>query len=402
MVWILGTLACLIFIGLIARSIVAPRDLDLGVASKDLLIYKDQLVEVEKDIEKGVLSKSESDAARIEVSRRILLADKRSKIEKQTSSNSQNHNKIITFIILIFILAGSLSIYAFLGNPRLPDMPLQTRLAEIKELRSQRISQEEAELLVPDEIIEAPSDYLALVSKLRDAMKERPNDMQGLRLLALHEFRLGKYRSARKAHLKIINALGDTATAKDFIDFAEVMIVATNGYVSPEAEFILRRGLEMKPNDGRARYYSGLSMAQSGRPDVTLRLWENLLDEGPDDAPWVPLIKEQIVDVARLVGVNLAQDQLPGPTSEQINSAGNMSDVDRKEMIQGMVSSLSNRLANEGGTVNEWARLIRALGVLGETANASKIWIEAQTIFGRNSSDIEILREAARAAKVSQ
>ena len=110
MVWILGTLACLIFIGLIARSIVAPRDLDLGVASKDLLIYKDQLVEVEKDIEKGVLSKSESDAARIEVSRRILLADKRSKIEKQTSSNSQNHNKIITFIILIFILAGSLSI----------------------------------------------------------------------------------------------------------------------------------------------------------------------------------------------------------------------------------------------------------------------------------------------------
>jgi len=402
MVWILGALACFIFIGLIARSIVTPRDLDSGVASKDLLIYKDQLVEVEKDLEKGVLSKSESDAARIEVSRRILLADKRSKLEKQTVSISQNHNKLITFIILIFILAGSFSIYAFLGNPSLPDMPLQARLAEIKENRSQRISQEEAELLVPDEIIEAQSDYLALVSKLRIAMKERPNDIQGLRLLALHEFRLGKYRSARKAHLKIINVLGETATAKDLIDFAEVMIVATNGYVSPEAEFILRRGLEMKPNDGRARYYSGLSMAQSGRPDVTLRLWENLLDEGPDDAPWIPLIKEQIVDVARLVGVNLAQDQLPGPTSEQINSAETMSDIDRKEMIQGMVSSLSNRLANEGGTVNEWARLIRALGVLGETANASKIWIEAQTIFERNSSDIEILREAARAAKVSQ
>ena len=402
MVWILGALACFIFIGLIARSIVTPRDLDSGVASKDLLIYKDQLVEVEKDLEKGVLSKSESDAARIEVSRRILLADKRSKLEKQTVSISQNHNKLITFIILIFILAGSFSIYAFLGNPSLPDMPLQARLAEIKENRSQRISQEEAELLVPDEIIEAPSDYLALVSKLRIAMKERPNDIQGLRLLALHEFRLGKYRSARKAHLKIINVLGETATAKDLIDFAEVMIVATNGYVSPEAEFILRRGLEMKPNDGRARYYSGLSMAQSGRQDVTLRLWENLLNEGPDDAPWIPLIKEQIVDVARLVGVNLAQDQLPGPTSEQINSAETMSDIDRKEIIQGMVSSLSNRLANEGGTVNEWARLIRALGVLGETANASKIWIEAQTIFERNSSDIEILREEARAAKVSQ
>ena len=51
---------------------------------------------------------------------------------------------------------------------------------------------------------------------------------------------------------------------------------------------------------------------------------------------------------------------------------------------------------------NEWARLIRALGVLGETANASKIWIEAQTIFGSSSLNMEILQKAAKAAKVSQ
>ena len=56
-----------IFISLIVKSIVAPRELDLSVASKDLLIYKDQLVEVEKDLEKGVLSIAESEAAKIEV-----------------------------------------------------------------------------------------------------------------------------------------------------------------------------------------------------------------------------------------------------------------------------------------------------------------------------------------------
>ena len=245
MIWILGLLACFIFISLIVKSIVTPRELDLGVASKDLLIYKDQLVEVEKDLEKGVLSIAESEAAKIEVSRRILLADKRSKSERQKPNNSQKLNKSIAFIILTFILIGSFGTYAFLGNPNIPDMPLKSRLAKTQEIRSQRISQEEAELLIPDEIIEAPDDYLALVSKLRDAMKERPNDMQGLRLLALHEFKLGNYRSARKAHLKIIDTLDENASAEDLIDFAEVMIVATNGYVSPEAELTLRRGLEM-------------------------------------------------------------------------------------------------------------------------------------------------------------
>ena len=281
-------------------------------------------------------------------------------------------------------------------------MPLKSRLAQAQENRSNRISQENAELLVPDENIEAPDDYLDLVSKLRSAMQDRPNDMQGLRLLALHEFRLGKYRSARKAHTQIINILGNKATAKDFVDFAEVMIVATNGYVSPEAETTLRRALELTPNDGRARYYSGLSMAQNGRPDVALRLWENLLNEGPENAPWIPLIKDQIIDIARLAGVNLSEDQLPGPNSDQIDSAKNMSDQERMEMIQGMVTSLSNRLATEGGSVNEWARLIRALGVLGETTSASNIWKEAQNVFSKSAKDLEILQKAAKAAKVSQ
>ena len=402
MIWILGFLVCIVIIILIVRSIIAPHELDIGVASKDLLIYKDQLIEVEKDLEKGILNKIESDAARIEVSRRILLADKRSKSENTITKNPKILSRLVTATIFLFILIGTFSIYVYIGNPTLKDMPLKSRLAQAQENRSNRISQENAELLVPDENIEAPDDYLDLVSKLRSAMQDRPNDMQGLRLLALHEFRLGKYRSARKAHTQIINILGNKATAKDFVDFAEVMIVATNGYVSPEAETTLRRALELTPNDGRARYYSGLSMAQNGRPDVALRLWENLLNEGPENAPWIPLIKDQIIDIARLAGVNLSEDQLPGPNSEQIDSAKNMSDQERMEMIQGMVTSLSNRLATEGGSVNEWARLIRALGVLGETTSASNIWKEAQNVFSKSAKDLEILQKAAKAAKVSQ
>ena len=143
-------------------------------------------------------------------------------------------------------------------------------------------------------------------------------------------------------------------------------------------------------------------MAQNGRPDVALRLWENLLNEGPENAPWIPLIKDQIIDIARLAGVNLSEGQLPGPNSEQIDSAKNMSDQERMEMIQGMVTSLSNRLATEGGSVNEWARLIRALGVLGETTSASNIWKEAQNVFSKSAKDLEILQKAAKAAKVSQ
>jgi cytochrome c-type biogenesis protein CcmH len=79
-----------------------------------------------------------------------------------------------------------------------------------------------------------------------------------------------------------------------------------------------------------------------------------------------------------------------------------MTEDDRKNMIRGMVSGLGERLASNGGTMNEWARLIRALGVLGETARASEIWHEAKDFFSDNPKALTLLLEAAQAAEISQ
>lgn len=402
MIWFLGSAACLVCTGFIVRSILQPQTIDISAASKDLALYKDQLREVDSDLARGVLSETESESARLEISRRILAADKRAQMETLANPAPSIINKLLAAFVILTVLTGSLGIYANLGKPNLPDRPLVARLAAAQEARAQRLSQEDAEVQVPDEKINIPEDYLKLVKKLREAIKKRPNDEQGLRLLALHEFRIGKYRAARKAHTRIMKVVGDKVTAKDYIDFAEVMIFATNGYVSPEAEITLSQALKLKPNDGRTRYYSGLAMAQNGRADVAYRLWEGLLKEGPQDAAWIPLIKSQIDDVARLAGINMSNQPLPGPTTDQINAASEMTKEGRKKMIRGMVAGLGERLATNGGTMNEWARLIRALGVLGETARASEIWNEAKDVFGDNPKALNLLLEAAQAAEISQ
>ena len=402
MIWFLGSAACLVCTGFIVRSILQPQTIDISAASKDLALYKDQLREVDSDLARGVLSETESESARLEISRRILAADKRAQMETLANPAPSIINKLLAAFVILTVLTGSLGIYANLGEPNLPDRPLVARLAAAQEARAQRLSQEDAEVQVPDEKINIPEDYLKLVKKLREAIKKRPNDEQGLRLLALHEFRIGKYRAARKAHTRIMKVVGDKVTAKDYIDFAEVMIFATNGYVSPEAEITLSQALKLKPNDGRTRYYSGLAMAQNGRADVAYRLWEGLLKEGPQDAAWIPLIKSQIDDVARLAGINMSNQPLPGPTTDQINAASEMTKESRKKMIRGMVAGLGERLATNGGTMNEWARLIRALGVLGETARASEIWNEAKDVFSDNPKALNLLLEAAQAAEISQ
>jgi cytochrome c-type biogenesis protein CcmH len=177
-----------------------------------------------------------------------------------------------------------------------------------------------------------------------------------------------------------------------------------NGYVSPEAESALSRALTLDPANPLGRYYSGLASLQGGRADLTWRLWTGLLEEGPPDAPWIAAIEAEIAEVARLAGMpapGAAPAGAPGPTAAEVEAAQAMSPEERQAMIEGMVAQLGARLASEGGPAEDWARLIRALGVLGRTGEASSIWREARSAFEGDATAQEALLAAARDAGVS-
>jgi cytochrome c-type biogenesis protein CcmH len=71
-------------------------------------------------------------------------------------------------------------------------------------------------------------------------------------------------------------------------------------------------------------------------------------------------------------------------------------------MIEGMVASLSDRLATEGGSAQEWAQLVTALTVLGRTGDAKDIWAEAQDIFKEAPDALGLIDQAAEAAGLAE
>ena len=64
-------------------------------------------------------------------------------------------------------------------------------------------------------------------------------------------------------------------------------------------------------------------------------------------------------------------------------------------MIEGMVEGLSDRLRSEGGEVDEWARLIRALSVLGRSQDAATAYEEAAATFAGDPTALAFLKEQA-------
>lgn len=402
--WVISGVVCGIVAAVLALAMNRARNAG-DDAGFDVQVYKDQLAEVDRDLERQVMSKEEAERSRIEVSRRLLEADKAA--QGGAANAVTRVGVVISGAVALTVFGAAYFLYTSLGAPNYPDLPLTARIEMSDTARAGRPSQAtaEAEIGVVEINPNADPRHLELMEKLRVALETRPDDLQGHVLLAHNEAELGNYMAAHQAQARVLAIKAHAVQAGDYADYADLLVLAAGGYVSPEAEDALTKALRLDPRNGTARYYSGLMFAQSGRPDMAFRLWRPLLEDSPPEAPWVNPVRQQIAQVAADAGVRYtlpaAAAPLAGPDAADIAAASDMTAQDRDDMVRGMVEQLSERLASEGGTPQEWARLISALGVLGEKERASLIWAEAQDVFAAAPPALEIVRTAAMQAGIA-
>lgn len=395
-------------------------------SSYDMRVYRDQLREVEADRARGLLTEAEAEASRLEVSRRLLVAADGEAGEVAAGTAPRGLSRMVALGLLAGLALAGVTLYARIGAPNLPDAPLLARLEAEARQRAARPGQDAVEAMLaarvppadaaPAAAPEVEPDGAALLDRLKTVLASRPDDLEGHRLLARNMGALGRWDEARVAQGAVVRILGDKATADDLAEWAELMILATNGYVSPEAEAALGRALSLDPTNKPARFYSGVTLIQGGRPDLAYGLWMGLLTEGPADAPWVATIRAEIGEVARRAGLpppdtgagtgatgaEPAGAEPAGPSQAEIDAAATMTPEERDGMIAGMVERLRTRLAEQGGAPAEWAQLIRALGIQGRMADAAAVWSEARTAYAADPAALDTLAEAARQAGLTQ
>jgi len=372
---------------------------------REMRIYAQQLREIERDLARGIVAAEEAGRMRTEISRRLLEADRTAR-PAIVAAPVPARWLGLGLVVLAVAVAGF--VYLREGAPMYPDQPLVQRHAEAARLHAERPSQAELEAawqLSPEraDLPETDADFMALMEQLRTALVSRPLDLQGFRLLARNEANIGNHAAAAEAQRRVIELLGDEAPVAEHVILAEQLILAAGGVVSPEAERVVEGILRRDPRNGPGRYYTGLMFAQTGRPDLTFRLWRALLDESQPGAPWVPHIRGTIEELAAIAGVRytlppLSAQGARGPSDADMAAAMEMSEDERAEMIGAMVDGLSARLGTQGGPAGDWARLISALGVLGEDARARAIWAEARTVFADQPDQMRVIDAAARGA----
>lgn len=381
----LAALVASVLIGALRRSPGAGE-----VPNADLPVYRDQLAEVDRDLERGTIGPDEAARLRAEVGKRVLDADRaRSAAAKATGETGRPAT--VPALILAMTLPGALAAYWVLGAPGYPDMALKARLAALDAGIADRPSQE-TEL----QTLGQPRDP-ALDAKLVAELAQ-VTDPEALRTRFRTAFEAGNLQEALRVQERLVAVLGDGVTSADHANLALALVAEADGYVSPEAEVALRSSLQADASNELARYLVGEMFLQGGRFDQAFRFWRPLAEDGNPAAPWTGSIRDRIDDVAELAGVRYAlPDATPGngPTAEDMAAAGDMTPEERQSMIEGMVAQLSDRLASEGGSVEDWNRLIRSLAVLERLPEAQTIYDEAKAKFEGRPAELSFLRLAA-------
>jgi cytochrome c-type biogenesis protein CcmH len=327
----------------------------------DLLVYKDQLKEIDSDRASGLIGEAEAEAARLEVSRRLLAAAEPPPVPASAPAGAYKpqHRRAAALAALIVLTLGPLGLYVALGSPNIPGEPAFAR-------------------------VNAPAGHesiATLVGQVEAHLERNPNDGAGWDVLAPVYTRLGRLDDAVGARKKALTLNGATAARE--ADLGEAETAAANGVVTAEAKAAFERAVARDAHEAKARYFLGLAAEQDGKSEDAAAMWRSLLADAPSGAPWIGFVREALAHVS---GAPLAA---AGPNAGDVAAAANMSEDERRDMIRGMVARLADRLHDDGADVEGWLRLMRAYVVLGDRDKAKNAAADAKRALGERPEDMK-------------
>ena len=387
--WISLLLMAALATGLVLLPLMRRPGAEADAAEHDLAVYRDQLTELKRDLDRGLIAAGPAEAARVEIERRILRSAGGT---APRVAPTRPRNVALIVVLAVIVPAGALLAYLQIGAPGLPDMPLSARLAPDRPAGG-----------MPD-----AAEFARLTDQLAARLAQNPRDVQGWLMLGRSQRVLGRPAESLSALRQGLAAAGgvDGAPPELLAELGEAIVLVEDGRIVDEARDLFARAAR-DPLQVKARHYLAAARAQDNDLRGALALWRGLEADSPPDAPWLPPLREQIRRIAaelnvdpasvapegsrQVVAAPVARDPMAGapvapamPPREAVEAASRMTPQEREAFIRGMVDRLAGRLAENPDDAEGWVRLGRAYVVLGEAQRSREAFGRAASLFRRD------------------
>lgn len=352
----------------------------------DSAIYRDQLEELDADVSRGLIGTKEAEAAKLEISRRLLNVSEISDGKKNsdnTGHTTVKNSALMAMIAAVCVPFLSLALYFTYGSPELPDQPLAPRLANLESTRQIDV----------------------LIKKVEARLQSHPGDGQGWDVIAPVYFKQHRYNDAANAYANALRLLGESSDR--LTGHGEALVMASNGIVTEPARKSFQRALVNENFLPKAQFWLGMAEEQDGDFGEASRIWRKMLAKGAANAPWRGPVEQRLELARKRLGSEGGERALAakpeeeqplqrGPSKKDIAAAQQMNAQERNAMINQMVERLALRLQEKGDDLQGWLRLVRAYSVLGKRNEAGEALKAARENFGQNEKALTALAGLAK------
>jgi cytochrome c-type biogenesis protein CcmH len=370
LLWVIFSILTAGVVGALLWSYRRADGAAAGSGNADVAVYADQLLQIDADRARGLLSEAEAQSARAEVGRRMLTraADADAGVTTATLRSER-----VLGIASLSIPVLALILYAQLGSPGLPGLPHAGRTAEDA----------------------ARSQVDAMIARVEQRLRSAPEDGNGWDVIGPVYLRMERYGQAAEAFANANRLLGETP--KRLAGFVQAEILANNGIVNSNAKKAAERLLVLEPDRLDARMWLALAKEQDGQFADALADYRALINAPQMTPAMTSAIEVRISAVERLARGETVEPPASGELSRgAVPGSGMPSDAaGQQAMIEGMVARLAGRLEADGKDPAGWAQLMRSYMVLGRKDDATKALLDARRALGDDAAALEQVNTAA-------
>ncbi|GIU67602.1 c-type cytochrome biogenesis protein CcmI [Candidatus Phycosocius spiralis] len=333
----------------------------------DLLVYQDQLQELDRDVNQGRISMEAAQAGRLEIGRRLIIAR-----DRIIGEGIVLNRALVSAVALVTaVLAGGL--YVVFGSPNLPDQPFSVRQAQLLARAPETLSEEEILLL------------------LQEQAKKNPEDALPHALMAQVMVSSGRDQDALRAYQA---ALRRNPTNPEWIaETGGVLMRLNDNQLGPDAQRALEAALSLDPNSPSAAFYLGLARWHAGNYKDGLAIWRRAYESNAGQT------NNQNLLVARAIDVLSQLDRGPDMDGSQTpkNAMMGADPKAQQAFIKAMVAARVARVTSDPANPSLRLSAARVLMMTGQV-NAAKSMLQAGETIAQKDPFLKALYQTCLAS----
>lgn len=234
----------------------------------NVAVYRDQLRELDLDLQCGTLSPEHHDKARRELEAR-LLEDVNG---AAAAARIRLPGRGAAIALGLAIPLCALGVYFVVGNP-------QALLPQAAGDAAHGLSEQQMQ---------------ALIDRLAARLKNNPEDAEGWIMLARSYSLFGRFSEASTAYANAAARLPNDAQL--LADYADALAMAQDKRLQGEPEKIIARALQADPNNLKALALAGTVAFENKNYGAALDHWERILRLAPQDSEFAQAVRASVAE----------------------------------------------------------------------------------------------------------